>query len=42
VLNAQTEEAEKTAERQAAARRRVARQPASRLEAAVREVERLQ
>jgi hypothetical protein len=42
VLNAQTEELEKTANRQAAARRRVARQPASRLEAAVREVERLQ
>jgi hypothetical protein len=42
VLNAQTEGAEKTAKRQAAARRRVARQPASRLEAAAREVERLQ
>ena len=42
ILNAQAEEEEKTSKRQAAARRRAARQRESRLEAAVREVERLQ
>lgn len=42
MLNAQAEEEEKTSKRQAAARRRAARQRESRLEAAVREVERLQ
>jgi transposase len=42
ILDAQAEEEGKTARRQAAARRRAAGQRASRLEAAVREVERLQ
>jgi transposase len=42
MLNAEGEEKETTTNRQAAARRRAARQRASRLEAAVREVERLQ
>jgi transposase len=42
MMNAQAEEEEKTASRQIAARRRAARQRKSRLEAAVREVERLQ
>ena len=41
-MNAQAREEEKVAKRQAAARRRAARQRKSRLEAAVREVERLQ
>jgi transposase len=41
-LNAQAEEEEKSASRRAAAQRRAARQRVSRLEAAVREVERLQ
>jgi transposase len=41
-LNAQAEEEEKSATRRAAAQRRAARQRVSRLEAAVREVERLQ
>ena len=41
-LNAQAEEEEKSATRRAAAQRRVARQRVSRLEAAIREVERLQ
>jgi transposase len=41
-MNAQAEEEEKLAKRQAAARRRAARQRTSRLEAAVKEVERLQ
>jgi transposase len=41
-MNAQAAEEEKVAKRQAAARRRAARQRTSRLEAAVREVERLQ
>jgi len=42
ILNAEGEQEEATRKRQAAARRRGARQRASRLEAAVREVERLQ
>lgn len=42
LLNMQAAEEEKTAQRQAAARRRAARQRSRRLEAAVREVERLQ
>lgn len=42
VLNAQAEEEDHTATRRAAAQRRAARQRVSRLEAAVREVERLQ
>jgi transposase len=42
ILNAEGEQEESTAKRQAAARRRASRQRASRLEAAVREVERLQ
>jgi len=42
ILNAEGEQEEATTKRQAAARRRGARQRASRLEAAVREVERLQ
>jgi transposase len=41
-MNAQAANEEKTAKRQAAAQRRAARQRARRLEAAVREVERLQ
>jgi transposase len=41
-MNAQTEEEEKVAKRQTAARRRAAQQRKSRLEAALREVERLQ
>jgi len=41
-MNAQAKEEEKVAKRQAAARRRAARQRTSRIEAAVREVERLQ
>jgi transposase len=41
-LNAQAEEEEKSASRRASAQRRAARQRVSRLEAAVREVERLQ
>jgi len=42
ILNAQAADEEKTAKRQASARRRAARQRVSRLEAACREVERLQ
>jgi transposase len=42
LLNAQAEEEDKTSTRRAAAQRRAARQRVSRLEAAVREVERLQ
>ncbi|HEU5233033.1 MAG TPA: IS1182 family transposase [Terriglobales bacterium] len=42
ILNAESEQEESTCKRQAAARRRAARQRVSRLEAAVREVERLQ
>ena len=42
ILNVQAEEEDKTATRRAAAERRAARQRASRLEVAVREVERLQ
>lgn len=42
ILNAEGEQEESTTKRQAAAHRRAARQRASRLEAAVREVERLQ
>lgn len=42
ILNVESEQEEATAKRQAAARRRAARQRTSRLEAAIREVERLQ
>lgn len=42
ILNAESEQEENTAKRQAAARRRSARQRVSHLEAAIREVERLQ
>lgn len=42
ILNAESEQEEATPKRQAAARRRVARQRVSHLEAAIREVERLQ
>jgi transposase len=42
IMNAQAADEEKTAQRQASARRRAARQRVSRLEAACREVERLQ
>ncbi len=42
IMNAQAADEEKTAKRQASARRRAARQRVSRLEAACREVERLQ